>query len=129
MTLSAYPDPPVYGRRVLGWEDDQPQQMLEVGWERSRKDGHERLGRYPNHKRKREVVTSASSSSSSSNGGGGGTLGLSVDTIAGPPSSSSPYSSSKEGGRRGIDVEVARLSALQQCVRKRFMQMEMGVCI
>lgn len=114
MTLSANPDPPVYGRRGLTWEGEQQPQSQELlsGWEDG---GGGRVGRSnPNHKRKREDTISA-------------VRGVDVA----PPEDALDSSSIKEWHRRrgGPGGEMTRSSVLQEGRRSRFTQMRMRVCV
>lgn len=127
MTLSAVPDPPIYGRRVLGWEEEEDEMEDEdhprQPWEGARQavvphDGEKGVGGYLGGragrrrcKRKREMIPPAATTTTTT------TTGLlGVETMR--------TTSREEWEERGGEV-----GALQDGIRTRFMKMEMGVCV
>lgn len=117
MTLSANPDPPVYGRRGLAREEEEEQQPPSQGllaeWEDEA--GGRAFGRsHPNQKRKREDTLSAV---------------CGVDGV--PPEDASHQSSTKEWHRRrgGLGGEMTRSSVFQEGRRSRFTDIRRRVCV
>lgn len=109
MTLSADPDPPVYGRGVLGWEEEEEEME-----EEKEPAGAHRVS--------------------------GGGVAVEEEEEEGADEDDGEHGRRGEGavGRGGrrtrarkhhrMGRESTRLGTLQVSMRRRFVQMEMGVC-
>lgn len=103
MTLSADPDPPVYGRGVLGWEDEEDEED----------DEEEAAGAHGASGGGVVLVEEEEDGSGHGRGADGG-AGMGERQA--------------RARKHRMDREATRLGTLQESVRRRFMQMDMGVC-
>lgn len=98
MTLSADPDPPVYGRGVLGWEEEEEEEDAGA------------------HGASGGAAVAVEEEEDGGGHGRGGDAGVDMGERR------------ARARKHRMGREAMRLGTLQESVRRRFMQMEMGVC-